>query len=219
MSGLIQPSKYPEIVFELKPNLNTYHKKARFITNAQGLRDKDYGISKSDQSFRVAVIGDSLTMAAGVPVEKAYHSLLEERFGRDYPEKEIEFINFEVGGYNLRQYAAVIQYKALAYYPDLILIGFCAVNDFSESKKYKSFLRAAKPYQVKLVGWPFFESRFILEVQRILNRHPRQFFLTKPRKKSMQRIKLMLTRCFRKFSRRFNRIIFERLLLRRMPFV
>ncbi len=46
VSGLIKPSSYTKIIFELKPNLNTYFKMARFMTNSCGLRDKEYLVDK-----------------------------------------------------------------------------------------------------------------------------------------------------------------------------
>jgi len=129
VSGFVQPSPYPEIVYELKPDLSGYFKMARFETNSQGLRDKEYSIVRPNNTFRVAVIGDSLTMSSGVNIEMAYHTLLEEKFNQEQKDISFEFINFGVGGYYLRQYLGVIQYKALKYDPQLILIGFCPSND------------------------------------------------------------------------------------------
>ena len=39
-AGIIQPSCYPEIVYELRPDLDTWLKLTRFRTNSQGLRDQ-----------------------------------------------------------------------------------------------------------------------------------------------------------------------------------
>ncbi len=130
LSGLIEPSSDPVIVYQLKSNLDTYFKMARFKTNSQGLRDKEYSTAKPKNTIRVAVVGDSLTMPAGVNIEDAYHSILEEEFNRRCPNKNFEFINFGVGGYYLSQYWAVIRKKVLAWDPDMILIGFCEYNDY-----------------------------------------------------------------------------------------
>lgn len=134
-SSLVQPSPYSEMIYELKPHLNSYFKLAIFKTNAQGLRDKEYSIIKPKNSFRVAVIGDSFTMPAGVNIENAYHSLLEKKLNSEQAEVSYEFINFGVGGYNLRQYLGVLKYKALKYNPEMILIGFCPSNDDSDSTR------------------------------------------------------------------------------------
>jgi hypothetical protein len=130
LSGLIEPSRDREIAYQLKPNLHTYFKMVRFKTNSKGLRDKEYSIAKPKNTIRVAVVGDSLTMPAGVDIEDAYHSILEEELNTSCPTKNYEFINFAVGGYYLSQYWAVIRKKVMDWDPDIILIGFCEYNDF-----------------------------------------------------------------------------------------
>lgn len=158
LSGLIEPSRDPEIIYQLKSNLDTYFKMARFKTNSKGLRDKEYSMAKPKNTIRVAVVGDSLTMPAGVNIEDAYHSILEEEFNRSCPTKNFEFINFAVGGYNLSQYWAVIRKKAMDWDPDMLLIGFCEYNDFEipPDKLFKG------TYKVKEKGNPFFFRSFAI---------------------------------------------------------
>ncbi|MBP0018497.1 MAG: SGNH/GDSL hydrolase family protein [Cyanobacteria bacterium SBLK] len=128
-SGLITKSNINHLIYELKPNINAYYRLVPFRTNSKGLRDREYQISKSKGIFRVAVIGDSYTMATGVKIDEAYHSLLESKINNEKRKLDYEFINFGVGGYNLKQYMTVIEFKANQYDPDLILIGFCPEND------------------------------------------------------------------------------------------
>jgi len=130
-SQVIGESEIRALKYELKPDLDTYFKKAVFRTNSRGLRDREYTLEKPPGVFRVAVVGDSVSMPAGVAIEDAYHSLLEERLNRESGgNPRYEFINFAVGGYSLKQYAAVIRHKVPAYDPDLIMLGFCYSNDF-----------------------------------------------------------------------------------------
>ena len=152
-AGIIQPSRHPEIVYELRPGLDTSLKLARFKTNSQGLRDAEYSVAKPGNTFRVAVVGDSLTMPAGVEIEDAYHSLLERRLNRNRKGPRYEFINFGVGGYCLRQYAAVVVHKVAPYDPDLILMGFTA-NDHRIPRDviFERTFRPRKP------TYPFFGS-------------------------------------------------------------
>lgn len=159
-SGLIKPSAYPEIVYELKPNLNSYFKLASFKTNSFGLRDKEYEITKPKDTFRVAVIGDSFTMASGVEIEESYHSLLEEWLNKDARGINYQFINFGVGGYSLRQYWGVIRNKAYEYNPDLIMVGFCPSNDhiIPDNEIFE------RPYKVKFKSYPFLKSYVIGKV-------------------------------------------------------
>lgn len=128
-AGITRLASDREVFVELKPGLATYFKLARFETNSEGLRDKEYTKSKPPNTFRVAVVGDSFTMASGVEIEDAYHTLLETRLNEERDDRSHEFINFGVGAYSPRNYWAIMQTKALEVDPDLILIGFCAEND------------------------------------------------------------------------------------------
>jgi hypothetical protein len=158
LSGLIEPSRDREILYQLKPNLNTYFKMARFKTNSQGLRDRGYSMPKPKETIRVAVVGDSFTLPAGVDIEDAYHSILEEELNARCPQNTYEFINFAVGGYYLNQYWAVIEKEVMKWDPDIILIGFCKYNDY-EIPPSKLF---EKPYKVKEKGHPFFFQSFAI---------------------------------------------------------
>src|SRR4030095_1666555 len=129
VSGLIKPSMYPGICFELKPGLNTINKMAPFRTNSYGLADQDYSLQKPPGTYRVVVLGDSYTMPAGVKQADAWHTSLENYFNRNSLGRTYEFINFGVSGYNLAQYIATLEYRALKFSPDHVIVGVCLGND------------------------------------------------------------------------------------------
>lgn len=135
---IYQRSPFRDIIVELKPNKDTYFHLARFQTNTQGLRDREYAVTKPDHTFRVAVVGDSVTMGWGVELEETYVKRLEKRANADFTDKHYEFINFAVSGYGLRDYLAVIKRKVLPYNPDLILIGgFCNDDEIIPEEAYE----------------------------------------------------------------------------------
>ena len=154
LSGLLQPSPHKDLIFELKPNQDTYFKLVPFVTSSQGLRDKEYSIEKPDGVLRVAVMGDSFSLPSGVAIEDAYHSVIEERLNDGQDRVGYEIINFAVGAYTLKQYVLAIRHKALAYDPDLILIGFCAGNDH---RVYQPE-RFPEPYDPLEKTYPFYGS-------------------------------------------------------------
>ncbi len=154
LTGFMQRAAHPELVFELKPNLDTYFKLVPFRTNGVGMRDREYSRARPPEAVRVAVIGDSLTMGSGVLIEDTYSKVLERRFQESDPDRRYEFMNFGTAGYNLRQYYGVITLKAREYDPEMILIGFCAGNDqdmLREDRYHTPFI--PKPRQD-----PFFQS-------------------------------------------------------------
>jgi len=159
VSGMIRASPDLDIQYELKPDLHDVrYKKVHVTTNSAGWRDKEWALAKPPGTFRVAVIGDSFTMADGIEIEDVYHSLMEDRLNAQHGARKYEFLNFGVAGYQLPQYVAVIEKRALAYQPDLILVGF-STNDFVWFEDQAKVL-FSKPYEVKPVEHPFFQFHF-----------------------------------------------------------
>ncbi len=120
-AGILQASSDPGIVYELKPNLDSYFKLAEFKTNSHGLRDEEYSVEKPPDTFRVAVIGGSYTLPSGLGIDVAFHTVLENRLNRESRGTRYEFLNFGVGGYATKNKIATLRAKAFAYEPDLIL--------------------------------------------------------------------------------------------------
>jgi lysophospholipase L1-like esterase len=141
---LLRPSDEPGIEYELKPNLDKLFKLARIRTNSAGLNDTEYAVQKPAGTYRVVVLGDSLTMASGVEREEAWHSVLEQRMADESPDLRYEFINFAVAGYHLGNYFAVLDRRAMRYSPDLVLIGFTAGNDHQVTPALRKFVPKAE---------------------------------------------------------------------------
>jgi len=139
---------------------------ARFKTNSQGLRDKEYSLEKPPNTFRVAVLGDSSSMPAGVDIEDAYHTVLEDRLNAESSGTSYEFINFAVSGYDPEQYLATLKRKALNYDPDLVLFCMCApIENFHNEEHYQ------QEYKVKPRSYPFFKSFFLGRIKKGINRY------------------------------------------------
>jgi hypothetical protein len=156
---LMRPSSVPGLVFELRPNLDIWFKLVRLRTNAEGLRDRSYPLEKPAGTFRVAVMGSSFTFPSGVAIEQAFHSRLEEQLSRQRAPGQVEFINFAVGAYGARQILALLEHRALAYHPDLILF---SVTDLSLPGMLRP--RPARPPRgmppngIERITHPFFQS-------------------------------------------------------------
>ncbi len=170
-SGLLQASSDLDVLWELRPNLDTNYKLWPFKTNSNGLRDKEYELSKPADTIRIAVIGDSFTMGEGIAIEDAYHSLLEERFNAAGDGKKFDFINFGVAGYSFVQYLGTIRRKVAKFHPDMILMGFCAAND-SKVPNMEAF---TKPYVVKPTINGFFHFHSLELLGDIYKDHYKKF--------------------------------------------
>ncbi|HAN75663.1 MAG TPA: lipolytic protein G-D-S-L family [Planktothrix sp. UBA8407] len=99
--------------------------------NSDGLRDQEYAIAKPKNSFRIAILGDSFTLASQVPSEKNYTSVLEKTLSNcsKFKEKNIEVLNFGVDGYGTAQELITLREKVEKYQPDLVIVSFFIGND------------------------------------------------------------------------------------------
>ncbi|MCB9741263.1 MAG: hypothetical protein H6741_16910 [Alphaproteobacteria bacterium] len=87
--------------------------------NADGFNEREIPFEKPEGTWRVVVVGDSVTFAGGVPREQGYTRVAEQRLqerGLD-----VEIVNLSVYGYDAEQVAATLHYRAWAYHPDLVV--------------------------------------------------------------------------------------------------
>jgi lysophospholipase L1-like esterase len=161
-SGMIQAADIPEIVYELKPDLDTLYKGVTFRTNSAGQRDNEYHVTKPDHTYRIAVLGSSWTMGSGVQAEDIWHSQLETMLNGRANETSYELINFGVDQYSVGEIIASVEYKALNYDPDLIVV---ALTHFTPSILWQD---PPPPYEGKATRYPFFDLHTLRVIDNAL---------------------------------------------------
>ena len=100
-------------------------------TNSLAFRDtREYSLAKSPGTFRILVLGDSVTFGHGALYETSYPYLLEQRLREWRPDVKWEVWNLGVPGYNTAQELAYLNEVGERYAPDLVIVGFFS-NDFT----------------------------------------------------------------------------------------
>ena len=108
-----------------------YH--ANVTTTAQGWRTPDFTQMKSDDVFRVLVLGDSFMAGMQVNDNEIFSSVLQQRLNQARLGKRVEVITFGVPSWGTdQQYLALRQY-GLRLNPDLVVVAFYAQNDVAET--------------------------------------------------------------------------------------
>jgi len=103
--------------------------------NALGHRDNEFAADKPENTFRIVVLGDSLTFGEGVEdVNDLYTEIIETKLNRGQFSYRIEVINTAQCGYNVAEYLRTMKHQGLSYGPDLVMIGFF-LNDIEDSKE------------------------------------------------------------------------------------
>jgi len=125
----------------MKPNASVITWGKELKTNELGFRDEAAAVPpKQPGELRVAVLGDSFTVSAGVDYRRIYTTLLRERLKQR--DSSVSLVNLAVGGYNIVQYAMVLEEVALRLQPDMVLVGVFPDNDF-DNGTYEANFRAA----------------------------------------------------------------------------
>ena len=115
--------------------------------NTDGMRDNIHPKNKAKDAVRIAVLGDSFTLAVQVPVEQTYWSVLENQLNKcgAFSGKKVEVMNFGVDGYGTAQELLMLREKVWDYRPDIVILSFFIGNDVIdnsaklESNHYRPF--------------------------------------------------------------------------------
>jgi hypothetical protein len=106
--------------------------------NRLGLRDsREYALAKKPNTFRILVLGDSVTFGHGSIYEHTYPYLLEGLLRASYPDTDWQVWNAGVPGYNTTQELAYLLDKGATYKPDLVIVGFYN-NDVIDNEDLRS---------------------------------------------------------------------------------
>lgn len=106
------------------------------VNNQYGFREEEFLSPKPAGTYRVMVLGDSLTWGAGLAPEQRYTDIVERMLNERVPTKKFELLNFAVsGGPTTRERDILYEFKGVVQ-PDLIVIGYCANDPLQKSAQY-----------------------------------------------------------------------------------
>ncbi|MEN8217867.1 MAG: GDSL-type esterase/lipase family protein [Pseudomonadota bacterium] len=135
-------SNNPRIGHEHRPNCRAWLMGVEVKTNSFGLRNNETTLEKPPNTYRIVVLGDSITMGWGVPQDQTYPTQLERMFNTQAPEgfplhMHYEILNLGIGNYNTAQEVTRLRHIGLQFDPDLILLAFF-INDAEPVPQQKS---------------------------------------------------------------------------------
>lgn len=122
-SDIVQPSRHEELIYELKPAVRGTLADRLVHTNELGLRGREIELEKPPNTYRIAGLGDSHMFGTGVAEGQTYLDLLERRLNAAAaPGRRYEVLNFATPGFNTAQEVAMLEVRALAFDPDLVIV-------------------------------------------------------------------------------------------------
>jgi hypothetical protein len=115
------------------PNYDGWFAGVPVHINRLGLRDpREYDLAKRPNTFRILVLGDSVTFGHGSVYEHTYPYLVEQQLKTWRPDVDWQVWNAAVPGYNTSQELAQLEEIGPVFAPDLVIVGFFE-NDLTEN--------------------------------------------------------------------------------------
>lgn len=134
--------KSKTIPSSLKKNLDTQHIaltrefSSHYTTNSLGYRGPEFKIEKPADTFRILMLGDSITFGWGVEDGQAFSYLLPSLMNNEYQGKKLEVINAGYyDGYSPDSYYVYLKNEGLKLKPDLVILNLFPWNDISDLKE------------------------------------------------------------------------------------
>jgi hypothetical protein len=126
--------------YALRPRAEGWYRKegeAYVRINSDGLHDQEHSPTKTSDTIRIAVIGDSYPEAFSVPLEEAFWLVMREKLREcdAFPGKQIELLNFGVSGYGTAQELVTLRQQVWKYSPDIVLLTVTTNNDITDNSR------------------------------------------------------------------------------------
>jgi hypothetical protein len=169
VAGIAYPSFYttdPCCGLTLRPGASGWQEeegRAFLSVNADGLRDEDHAKARDPAHYRIAVMGDSYTLARQVALEDTYFRVAARALATcpHVPGgRAVETISFGMAGYGTAQALRLYEARARDYAPDLVVLGFLSGNDVSDNHRALTPNRM-RPFYVLRDGALVLDDRFL----------------------------------------------------------
>ncbi len=137
--------------------------------NSDGFRDREHTKVKPENTFRIALLGDSFLEALQVPLDQGLAAVIERELSSctALAGRKVEVIKFGVTGYGTDQELITLREKVWDYSPDMVVLNFYIGNDISDNsraisqKLYAGELALLKPFFILKDGELVVDTSFV----------------------------------------------------------
>jgi hypothetical protein len=125
----------PQIGHEHRPDVHAFLMGVDVAINRHKLRDREIDLERLPGTFRILMLGDSLTFGWGVPIEQTYVKRLEAMITAAGIKAEV--INAGVGNYNTSMEVAYYMAEGHRFQPDVVILNYF-INDAEKTPRYET---------------------------------------------------------------------------------
>jgi lysophospholipase L1-like esterase len=129
LGDMVRPSTAPDVIYELKPNVDTCFVDARATTNDEGVRGTAHYVKpRPSDVYRILLLGDSVTFGQAVAYEDTFAARIQRALDHTADGRRIEVVNTAVPGYNTAMEVASYLATGRDYEAQCVVVVFCG-ND------------------------------------------------------------------------------------------
>lgn len=151
-----------EEIFKFDPELGSKHMVNKKVTwrsegyavsylNEDGMREPGLTVAKPANTYRVALLGDSMVEGLQVPIEKTFGQLLSKEL-KTPDGKDVQILNFATSGYSTAQEYIQLKNQVMKYKPDLVLMGYDSRDIFENWSAPDQTITNLRPVALHLPG-------------------------------------------------------------------
>jgi D-alanyl-lipoteichoic acid acyltransferase DltB (MBOAT superfamily) len=108
--------------FVMLPSRRVAYMGAMMSTNRWAMRDRDYALEKPAGTYRIALLGDSHGMGGGVPDERTFENVAEDRLNAQGGGRRYEILNFSRAGYGPAARLWLLERSVWPFRPDAVIV-------------------------------------------------------------------------------------------------
>ena len=113
--------------YDLPPNINVpdLDERRRIVTNSMGMADKEYPVESPVKTWRIGLIGDSVSQGIGTEFGNTFEARLEDHLNKEYAGRgyeRYEILNFSVRGYQITHFVEVGLHRVPPFSPDAYVV-------------------------------------------------------------------------------------------------
>lgn len=127
--------------------------------NSFGWRDKERSIEKPDDTYRIAVIGDSYVEALQVELDSTFLVIAENQLNKD-SDIQIELMNFGRSGMTQTEEMLVLKNDVSPFSPDFVIVFFLPSNDIKDINRKTSHNKLRPYYEISKNGELLLDTSF-----------------------------------------------------------
>lgn len=159
----------PLLYWRLKPNQDCFTKIDRkpVHINSHGTRGREFQVPKPPDTLRILMLGDSRTFGWGLTEAESYAGLVEAALQKALAgRRRVEVINGGVNAWSYSQMLLFFRERALAWQPDIVVVGNANLwTQFSEKSSPEFIRQFMSRVRLKNFLRRFALYHFVVEVQ------------------------------------------------------